>query len=209
MWRWGLTDPARRVGVQVDPRVLFRSCSPPLGGGPDGSRVENGDNVKCRNRWWSLRAKFLVFLWVRSFLTRSIYEEGGCVCFSFRAASSWLSGGGEFTLILLGLTVQGDGCSMTGQHSPGDNRGTMDSGSDRLSNHGGMSRGSGKNCYRGGMSRGSGNDCHRGGMGRGGNDCRGGDRTKSTADRKAGETTGSGERDSHDGSEDSLWRRAR
>ena len=76
---------------------------------------------------------------------------------------------------------------MTGQNSPGDDGGGVDNGSDGLSDHSGMSE------------RWCGVECHWGRDDRWGDD-----RAKAMADGDAGQTTGSGESDSHDGSEDSL-----
>lgn len=200
MWRWGLTDPARRVEVQVDPRVLFLNLALPRSVVWWGLMVhawrtaikwsvEIGDGDCVQN--------FLSFfdfgLSLRGRFTR---KWGICVCvFFFQGCVVvtrwwwWVYAGYP------SLTVKRE--TMAGQNSPGDNSGAMDSGGDRLSNHSGMGQ------------RGSGNDRRGMGKDRGSDDRRGDDRSKSMADRNAGETTRSGEGDSQDGSEDSLWRRAR
>lgn len=80
------------------------------------------------------------------------------------------------------LTVQSE-AAMAGQDGPGDDGGGVYSWGDRLGNHGSMS---------GGKSD------------RGRDDRRGDDRAEAMADGNAGQTTGIGEGDSQDGSEDSL-----
>lgn len=78
---------------------------------------------------------------------------------------------------------------MTGHDSLGDDRWGMDNGSKGLGNPVGASP----------------DDNRR--MG-GGNDRWGGDRADAMADGNTGETTGSGEGDSQDGNEDSLWKKS-
>lgn len=72
---------------------------------------------------------------------------------------------------------------MAGQNSPGNDGGSVYSGGERLGDYGGMSWGKSD---------------------RGSNERRGDDRAGAMADGNAGQTTGVGDGDSQDGSEDSL-----
>lgn len=75
--------------------------------------------------------------------------------------------------------------TVAGQDGPGDDSGGMDSGSNGLGNDKGAV----------GESRSAADDL------------RGDNRAEAVANGDTGETTGSGEGDSQDGSEDSLWRK--
>lgn len=172
--------------------VLFRSRSPPLDGGPNGSRVENGDRGKVPKSALGTACKIcVVFLRVMIFPSHQGVNlrgrEGVCVFFlpGLDVVVTrwwwwwWVYAGSPR------LTMQSERKTVAGQNSLGDDRGRLDNGSNGLGNHMGAP-----------------------GESRSRDDRRSSDdRAVTDADGNAGETTGSGEGDSQDGSEDSLWRR--